>query len=84
MSLTYPAFCQYIAEGRRLCQQLRNHQLLESLEALATTLVWMQPFHERQRAALQQVKTTGAITNRNYRQQTGCAQRQAVRDLNDL
>lgn len=80
----YPAFCRYLGEGRRLCQQLRNHQLLAQLETLAATLVWMQPFNERQRAALQQVKYAGAITNRDYQTITGCAQRQAVRDLNEL
>lgn len=80
----YPAFCHYLTEGRQLCHQLRNHQLLERLAALATTLAWLEPLHERQRAALQQVKCVGAITDRDYQTITGCAQRQAVRDLNEL
>lgn len=80
----YPAFCRYLAEGRQLCEQLRNHQLLAQLETLSATLAWMHPFNDRQRAALHQVKTTGAITNRDYQTITGCAQRQAVRDLNEL
>lgn len=47
-------------------------------------MAWLEPLHERQRAALQQVKRTGAITNGDYQTMTGCAQRQAVRDLNEL
>ncbi len=80
----YPAFCRYLGEGRQICEQLRNHQLLAQLETLSATLAWMHPFNDRQRAALHQVKTTGAITNRDYQTITGCAQRQAVRDLNEL
>ncbi len=80
----YPTMRRYVDEGMRLCRQLRNHKLLAELETLAATVAWLEPCNERQQAALRQAKSVGAITNRDYQSLTGCAQRQAVRDLNEL
>lgn len=74
----------YVAEGRQLCHQVRNQRLLTILVQLADAFTWFDRLNSRQQVGVRATKSAGAITNRGYQALTGCAHRQAVRDLNEL
>lgn len=74
----------YLAEGQQLCYQVRNQRLLTMLVQLADAFTWFDRLNSRQQVGARAAKSAGAITNRGYQALTGCAHRQAVRDLNEL
>ena len=79
---------RYHAEGRRIAESLGGERLLGEFDALARKYPALgslaEQLAERQIQALEHVRTSGGVTNREYQRLTGMSQKQAVRDLSDL
>ena len=80
----FDAMQRYWQEGLHLCATLRSETLSRLFHELDASVAWRHQLNQRQQQALSLIKMQGALTNRAYQQQTGCQQRQAVRDLNEL
>ena len=80
----FGAMQRYWQEGVQLCATLRNDTLTQLFQQLDASMAWRHQLNQRQWQALTLIKEQGSLTNRAYQQQTGCQQRQAVRDLNEL
>lgn len=80
----FVAMQRYWREGLQLCATLRNDTLTHLFHQLDADVAWRHQLNQRQWQALTLIKQQGRLTNRAYQSHTGCQQRQAVRDLNDL
>lgn len=79
---------RYFADGVAIAQELGDAAAQREFSELAQLypglMMTADRLNARQQRALSLVNSQGAINNRQYRQLTGIAQKQAVRDLNDL
>jgi len=80
----FDAMQRYWQQGLHLCATLRNETLTRLFHELDACVAWRHQINQRQWQALLLLKQAGYLTNRSYQSHTGCQQRQAVRDLNEL